>query len=189
VNENDLLRCIQTRAARIAVGPSAVRRQGEGVAATARGFFETLPLAPLGLPERRASFQVDLDRITDELRLALPSSAQSWGLARKLVNIFLRDCTYTFHLRQAHGLDSVEPLLEVPLDSVTAKALQKGGGGGLPRWLGVKHLTPSVSAQYQRVAQERAAEMGIARVHLDAYWWAFERSGGAAQQGDEADEP
>lgn len=174
MNENDLLRCIQARVARMAVGASAARGQGAGVVGAGREFFEALPLAPFGQPERLV-FEANLDRVTDELRLALPPGAQSWGLARKLVNIFLRDSAYTSHLREAHGLHLVEPLLELPLDSITASALQDGDNR-LPRWLGVKALTSTASAQYQLAAQERAGQMGIARVHLDAYWWADQRS-------------
>lgn len=176
MDNNDLLRCIQARVARMAVGASAARGQGEGVVAAGRGFLGTLQLATIARRGSRVAFDAHLDRITNELRVVLPVRAQSWGLARKLVNIFLRDCAYTFHLREAHGLGLVEPLLEIPLDSITAKALLKSGGKSLPRWLGVKRLTPSASAEYQRVAQDRAAEMGIARVHLDAYWWAYQRS-------------
>jgi hypothetical protein len=184
MDEKDLLTCIQARAARMAVGASAVRGQGEGVALAARGFFEVLPLASFGSEQGLTApvFDARVDGVTENLRLAFPAGAQFWGLARKLLNIFLRDSTYTFHLRVAYGLDAAEPLLELPLDSITAAALHKCSGTPLPRWLGVKGLTPAASAQYQRAAQERAQAMGISRVHLDACWWAHERSSRAAQQ-------
>lgn len=41
----------------------------------------------------------------------------------------------------------VEQCLEVPLDSISARQLCRAAGRGvLPRWLGVKHLTPEASA-------------------------------------------
>ena len=44
-------------------------------------------------------------------------------------------------------------------------------GRDLPRWPGVKHLTPEISDQYQQEAEREAKRRKIARVHLDAYWW------------------
>ena len=37
----------------------------------------------------------------------------------------------------------------------------------------MKHLTPTTSAQYQRVAAQAAKAEGIARVHLDAVYWSM----------------
>jgi hypothetical protein len=44
-------------------------------------------------------------------------------------------------------------------------------GAEEPRWPGVKHLTSKVSGEYQRFPRQHAAKCGLARVHLDTYWW------------------
>jgi hypothetical protein len=59
-----------------------------------------------------------------------------------------------------------------PLDSITAKELKKASNyRELARWPGVSGLKPETSASYQAVAERVAKRRGIARVHLDVYWW------------------
>jgi hypothetical protein len=90
-----------------------------------------------------------------------------------VLNIFLRDALYNSYLRTPYHLDRAEALLELPLDSITAKRLRHVvGADQLPRWPGVKHLSPTVSGQYQTAATAVAQQMNVARVHLDAMWWA-----------------
>ncbi|MBZ0089288.1 MAG: hypothetical protein K8H90_02805, partial [Thermoanaerobaculia bacterium] len=108
-----------------------------------------------------------------------------WGLARKLLNIFLRDVVYNVHLRKAYRLAALEPLLELPLDGETTtrlrreyKELQKDREGlpDLPGWNGPFALTPRESRAHQKAALEVAQAYGLrARVHLDAFFWALER--------------
>lgn len=106
----------------------------------------------------------------------MPSDARSWGLARKLLNIFLRDCLYTVYLRDAYHLDRAEAHLEIPLDSITSAELRANSKRGeLPAWRGVRDLTWRTSREYQRVGSRVAKELGIERVHLDAYWWSMDR--------------
>jgi hypothetical protein len=98
------------------------------------------------------------------------------GLARKFLNIFLRDCFYTTYLAHAYHLERTEELLELPLDSITAKELRKAAPPGqLPRWPGVRKLTKDVSARYQAVALDEARNERMARVHLDSQYWAANR--------------
>jgi hypothetical protein len=97
-------------------------------------------------------------------------------VARKLLNIFLRDASYTTYLKDAYSLDLGEHNYELPLDSITAKRLRaEASEGALPRWRGVKHLTPEESDILQAAAATIAASRGIARIHLDAYWWGNRR--------------
>jgi hypothetical protein len=103
---------------------------------------------------------------------ALPRAGRSWGVARKVLNIFLRDALYTVYLRDAFRLGRGEGLFELPLDSITAQRLRACvPRGQLPPWVGVKRLAPDASDLYQATAQTVADGRGIARVHLDAYWW------------------
>lgn len=165
------LEAVQSRAARIACGSSATRGQGAGVVSAGRQFLAQLPLAQFSVSRPRL-FEQRLDETTRQLCASFPQSAQSWGLARKVLNIFLRDALYTTYLADKYGLKESEANLEVPLDSITARHLCKAAGRGvLPRWLGVKHLTPKASALYQAYAAKLAKSHGIARAHLDTYWW------------------
>jgi hypothetical protein len=86
------------------------------------------------------------------------------------LNIFLRDSLYTSYLAKEHGLAAAARFLEIPLDSITAKRI-RSAVPELPRWPGVKYLDPHMSAAYQAAALLIARQHGVARVHLDAYWW------------------
>jgi hypothetical protein len=144
---------LQGRVARTFVGPSTVRGQPPGTAAKARAFASALDLSPFGTSSRR-EFGRLLDRVTEDMRHSLPKQARSWGLARKLVNILLRDCLYHWHLRDKYRLEKAEAFLEIPLDSITARELAAQSSQPLPRWEGVKHLQPVDSASYQVAAQD-----------------------------------
>ena len=124
----------------------------------------------------RVEFQRALDRQTQRLVVVFPRGRGSWGLARKLLNIFLRDCLYTAYLNDAYGLGAAEGLLEIPLDSITANRLRQAKPD-LPRWRGVKYLDPQLSAAYQAAATLVAKRERVARVHLDAYWWGARSEG------------
>jgi hypothetical protein len=171
-----MLEAFQSRAARISVGASTVRGRGNsGVVSASRRYLRQLDLGMFGQPTE-SSFVKNLDTATEALLNALPRRAQHWGLARKVINIFLRDCLYTTYLDAAFGLRKNEPYFELPLDSITATHLKRAAGRGkLPAWPGVKHLTKSLSAEFQKAAAAEAARRGIPRIHLDAIWWSVSR--------------
>jgi hypothetical protein len=172
----EFLRAVQSRTARVAIGASTVRGRGnKGTVAASRQFLRSLPVQRFALDDP-SRFVAELDRTTDDLCAALPRNAQHWGLARKILNIFLRDCLYTTYLAEAYRLKHVERFLELPLDSITAGQLQRAAGrGALPRWPGVRHVTPDISARFQAVAAKEARDRKIARIHLDALWWSAGR--------------
>ena len=170
VTKARFLRTIQYRAVRAAVGTSATRGSGtSGVGKSARGFLVRLNLAQFGINNQHA-FRRTLDRTTKRLQRELPKRGRSWGLARKLLNIFLRDSLYTGYLSRAYGLGAAERFLEVPLDSITAKRIREKVPELTP-WPGVKHTSPEMSAAYQAAALLLARKHRVSRVHLDAYWW------------------
>jgi hypothetical protein len=176
--QDRFLRAIQHRNARVAVGGSALRGPGSaGAAESARIFLGALDLRPFGTTSSRRFF-AHLDRTTDHLRSALPTKSRHWGLARKGLNIFLRNCLYTTYLCERYQLDRAEQFFEVPLDRICGGRLYRASGGALPRWPGVRGLDPLTSALYQAVAATAASKARIARVHLDAVWW-------GARDGDE----
>lgn len=163
---------IQTYIARASVTASAARGQGaSGVVESAREFLGTLSLRGFGTRDERA-FQRALGRQTIHLAQALPARGRSWGVARKLLNIFLRNALYTSYLRDAYGLGAAERWFEVPLDGVIARRVRSEmPGSALPRWRGVRHVTPELSREYQEVCRQLAKRRGLAPVHLDAVFW------------------
>jgi hypothetical protein len=162
---------VQQRCARIAVSASATRRQGKGTVKAARKFLKDLPLRQYGTKDAR-KFRARIDKATNALEHALPSRSRSWGLARKLLNIFLRDAMYTTYLRDHFKLDLAEAYLEIPLDSIVAKSLKAMlPRGALPVWRGVRNVTPKESEAFQKQASEIARKERITRVQLDTYWW------------------
>jgi len=142
----------------------------QGVARAGRIFLSGLDLRGFGT-DRPRRFAKALDEATEGLRRALPKQARHWGLARKGVNLYLRSCLYTVYTRDAFSLEKAEHLFEVPLDSLTGKALYHASRATLPRWKTIRGLTPEASSLFQTVAASIAAERGMARVHLDAVWW------------------
>jgi hypothetical protein len=167
----ELLHSLQARAARIAIGPSSMRGPGsEGVVRAARLYLQHVALSGFGTANAKL-FRTALDRTTDELMRALPKASRHWGLARKGLNIFLRDCLYTIYLRDAFWLGASEEFFEVPLDSISGKALYEHAAGKLPRWQTVRGMTPTLSDKYQAEASRVAKLKAIPRVHLDAIWW------------------
>ena len=166
---------VRSRTARIAVGPSTVRGRGnKGTVAASRDYLRGMDLAPFGTADAD-QFAAALDRKTERLRLGLPPEAQHWGLARKVLNIYLRDCLYTAYLCR-YALQDAERLYELPLDSITSLNLRaEVGGRRLPPWPGVKYLTPDLNEVYQDAAARVAKSHGLARVHLDALWWSVSR--------------
>jgi len=176
MTEDQLLQAFQSRAARISVGASTVRGRGNaGVVAASRRYLRQLDLSMFGQPTE-ARFSKNLDAVTIALRDSLPRGTRHWGLARKALNIFLRDCLYTTFLDAAFNLRKNEAFFELPLDSITAVHLKRAAGRGkLPAWPGVKHLTEQLSARFQEAASAEADRRGIPRIHLDAIWWSVSR--------------
>jgi hypothetical protein len=168
---HDLLVALQARAARGALGASTMRSAGaRGTVLAGRAFLCEVDLRAFrtSSPTR---FRAELDHVTEGLQRAFPRQARHWGLARKGLNIFLRECLSNVYLRDANSLQMAEPLYEVPLDSITGQKLYQLAGGALPRWGTVRDLTPDLSDAFQALAARIAEGRGIARVHLDAIWW------------------
>ena len=170
LTHRSFIEAVQARAARVTVGASALRGQGAGIAVPARAFLATLPLVEFSV-SRVDVFELRLAKATRALRSRFPAGTGSWGLARKLMNIFLREALYPRYLADHYRLQKTEFLLELPLDSITAKKLLDLPNAGLPPWPGVKYLKSPVSSRFQAVALAHAQDTGTARVHLDAVWW------------------
>ena len=168
-----------------AVGISAVRGQHKGTRRAVIKYLKRIDLSHI--PRRSASFTKWLDAQTECLRQRLPGAKYSnlklWGVARKVLNLFLRGCLYNHYLHGKYRLDRIQTLLEIPLDSVVANKLKdkaaRADKASLPRrWPGLKHLTHADSDQYQKYAAELAKKMNLpAIVFLDNYLWLANRGG------------
>ena len=147
---------MQFRVANLSVDAASVRNMGpSGSIAAAREFLKKIDLRNFADP---TSFPESLDAGTLLLKSILPDGGRHWGSARKFMNLFLRDATYNYHLREAFGLHRVESELELPLDSHSARGLRDHAPDAqLPTWRSVIHLTPAESDKYQRVASVIAA--------------------------------
>lgn len=172
----DFLSTMQHSVAVIAIGPSSLRNQGyAGVIDAAREFLTKCDLAAFRC-HTEEEFRSKLDNTTENLIVALPKRARSWGVARKAINLFLRDSLYNRYLAESYRLLSIENWLEIPLDSAVARGLRKlARRREIPAWPGLKKLSGDVSAQLQLFAQNIAVRRGLARVHLDIYLWLQER--------------
>lgn len=172
----DFIAHVQTFTARSSVTASATRGQGApGIAVCARDHLSTVPLRDFSV-QSHAAFERVLDRETRRLAAAIPELGRSWGLSRKLLNIFLRNALYTVYLRDEFDLARAEPWFEVPLDSVVAdRDSREPEGESLPDWPGVKHLTVAQSAAFQDVFCAVARRLSVSPVHLDAWYWGGDR--------------
>jgi hypothetical protein len=169
----DLIELIQRYLAVTSVGASEVRGSPAGTAEAARTYLACLDLHRFGTADAE-SLQSELDAATEELAERIP--AHAWGVARKVLNIFLHNAFYNHYLRMEFHLDRAEQFFEVPIDSAVARGLRlRFGKGKLPAWLGVKALTPAANIRYQESATIVAQELGCSRVHLDALLWLEQR--------------
>jgi hypothetical protein len=172
------VRELQAHQTRISITASAVRSQGSGTAEIARAFLaDELSLQTLRVSSESAYLR-RLDSLTVALQSRLRGKARTFGLARKLLNIFIRDCVYSRLLCRVFRLEKIEPFLEVPLDGIVGKrlreaALKRGQGQRVPRWRSIRALTRAESDQYQSFASELSARRKLARVHLDVTFWGF----------------
>jgi hypothetical protein len=167
----DFIRAVQRKVAITAIAPSALRGQRHpGLIQLVRDFLSSVPLKRFGVAGA-SRFEVRLDECTEELLSGWPRTVRHWGVARKAVNLFLRDSFYNVYLRKRYELAQAEANYEIPLDEVVAKGLARFAPGALPPWRGVKYLTTGLSQSYQQAASSQAQRMGIARVHLDIYLW------------------
>ena len=163
---------LRRRIASAAIGVSTIRRMGpKGTAKRTRTFLAGLNLNRFRVGSKREFARV-LDNATKSFLGTLPRKAKHWGLARKLLNIFLRDAAYNRYLSQRFGLWRLERWMEVPLDSHVGKQLRAcSRGRHLPRWKTVIGLAPEESAAFQKVAATVARRKGVTRVDLDVYYW------------------
>jgi hypothetical protein len=181
MTEQEFYTLIHRRLAQVAIGASAIRNQGAaGLVNILREYFER----NIQLTDFFNAFKSDeiyrhfLDCHTDNILLQFPQSAQSWGAARKGLNLFLREVIYSRFF--AHKFDIPENFshfnnfikaMEVPLDREVANGLIRDGDGTLPKWKNIKSLDSSINQLFQEQALVIAIGENIARVNLDLKYW------------------
>ena len=171
MNEH-LLQRLRWRTAELSVGPSTVRGAGaRGVVRAAQEALKHVRLRRFSTSSR-AKFLAELEAQTERIRGALPRGARHWGVARKVLNIFLRQAAHNVHLTTWFSLRKVERWLELPLDSHVAAGIHDARRGrDLPAWRTIKGLTHDESDLFQAAARRIAAEKGVLPIHLEYQWW------------------
>jgi hypothetical protein len=170
--ENDFISHIQRRIAETSIAPSTLRGIGpEGTVEKARLYLRGIDLSDFRVRNKTTFIDV-LDGQTLAMKSRLPKGGQYWGVARKSLNIFLREASYNRFLCDEYDLYRLEPWLEIPLDGRVAKGLRlEREGNELRRWKGVIHLEKRINQQYQNVAEKVAGRLGLYRIHLDLIYW------------------
>lgn len=169
------LALIQKFAAVQAVGPSAVRGQPKGTLKKIHAYLGRLRLDRLAGMDR-TDYARWLGAHTQYLRRKLGGRKEQWGVARKAMNLFARQCLYNTYLSRAFHLAWLQRHMETPLDSVVARGLKKEAeeaGRAMPsRWKGLVGLDSKASEEFQDEARKCARDVGVrCRVFLDNYLW------------------
>lgn len=169
---SDLIVDMQRYVAHCSVGISTVRGQRtKGLVKASRRALQAVDLVPFGA-KRASAFADALDAETLRVRRRLPRGARSWGLSRKLLNIFLRGALYNIYLREQFRLNRAEPYFEVALDKwVACGLIDRSPNGALPRWRTIKGLRAEDSQAFQARALDVARGLKCHRVHLDMMFW------------------
>jgi hypothetical protein len=170
--ENINIEYIRTYIAYGSIGASTVRGlRTKGVVDAGRTALKQVDLRRYGTTTETYFGKV-LDNDSEIVLAALPKGAQFWGVARKILNIFLRNALYNIYLNQHYNLNKHENSYEIPLDSLSATGIINGTVNlSKLNWVGVKYVTPDINHVFQILAKEIANERNTHRVHLDAYFW------------------
>ena len=154
--------------ARRAIAPTTLR--GNASREGRREIFRFL--SKLQTPNDPTRFATWLD---DQTVWLAKRSAIEWGASRKALNLFLRDLRHDSQF--GPGLAVLAPELEIPLDSVTMKAIRQNKYlmPDVRKKLSVttiKGLTRSLSFSFQEAAKVVAKKRKVDRVDLDVLFWA-----------------
>lgn len=169
------IRGVQKRVANLSVTASAVRGQPKGTAQKARDFLSQMDLREFSKMTSENGFQKLLDKHTTQLCKKLPS--KSWGIARKVLNIFLFQASQDIHLNRCYSLRTTIPHLELPLDNRNAQRLQRlkaeeKSESRQLSWENISSLKPASSKKFQEFAKRYASKTyNCDRCYLDVYWW------------------
>lgn len=177
-SDKEFCKWVRERTAQTSIGASTVHGSQEGTAAAAREVLRNVDLAKFSQCRSKIAFHSLLDKKTNNLQAELPE--EQWGLARKCLNIFLREAFYNRYLSEYFKLKKLEPWLELPLDSHVAKQIKsRAKDSKLEKptaFPGVGKVTPAINKEYQDLAKQLLKEDSECRpfksiVHLDLLFW------------------
>ena len=168
---------IQRYWARTSVGASTVRGQPKGTIKIARNYLSNINLYDFSKISNEKQFQQLLNEKTKELQNIIPS--RSWGISRKVLNIFLIKASHDKYLSKEYNLDVIMDHMEVPLDNKNVKEKiikhARKRGEKLPKWTTIKCLCKKNSDIYQSYCNTIAKKKGCKRYQLDFHWWSQQR--------------
>lgn len=167
------LKLIQKRIADISISGSTLRGQGVRAAENTINYLKDLDLTDFNDIKNEDDFLKTLNEHTDILKNKLPN--ESWGAARKALNIFLFQVCHDIYLSKEYNLINIIPYLELPLDNPNAKNLKQRARNKKIRlhWTTIKDLEHVNSNKFQEFARSVAKNEynGCDRCYLDVYWW------------------
>ena len=181
MTETEFYKHLKRRLSQISIGPSAIRNQGaSGLIKTLRDYFENQinldEFVKLLLDETK--YLEFLNHHTSKILILFPENAQSWGAARKGLNLFFREIVYNKFFSNHYSIpenftsfNNYVKYMEVPLDRDVANGLIEDSNGLLPKWNNIKQLTSTISESYQKQAFLIATKENIARINLDLKYW------------------
>jgi len=162
---------IQNRIANIMVDASILRGQPAGTVKVVRNFFKELDLNCFKYIKDEKSYIDILNKQTDFLKDKMPS--QSWGMARKVLNILIFQAAHDIFLSKEYNLNDLIPFFEIPLDNPNGKRLAEKEGGNL--WgknTTITNLLKENSDTLQKIAKRIAEnEHSCEKCYLDLFYF------------------
>ena len=172
MKKDDFFQTLQRFVAVESIGISAMRGQITGTMHAAQNYCAALDLSKysnLTESEFKSKLNEDTEGMLDAFGF---ERFRPWGTARKALSLFFRSALYNKYLCEKYNLTSIEPYLEIPLDSAVAKGLIKRDTNRfLTKWYGLSYLMKEDSEKYQLIALGEAKKEEINRVHLDIFLW------------------
>jgi len=175
MSNREFLSVVQEFMALQAVTVSTVRglrRRGKALK-NIREYLERLPLERLVRRDGQ-DYAHWLDVHTRRIQKKLGGRKEQWGVARKAMNLFMRQCLYNTYLSRKFRLARFQKQMEIPLDNRVARKLRADAGkkNKKLKWKNLKALDRKTSQEFQEHAKDMAARDHLpARVFLDHYLW------------------
>jgi hypothetical protein len=167
--------------AEVSVGPSTTQSYKREGAFRYGDFLRSRNLTSL-FDKTEAEFTAWLNmqstRLSKHIVATKDPSVSTWGMARKILNIFLHNVYFNNVLHQGYQLERIEPYFEVPLDSdVVAWLLRVADEtqiefeNPITGKFAVYKVTKTANESFQRLATKVARKFRTSRVYLDTYFY------------------
>jgi hypothetical protein len=161
---------IQEWVAKSTVGISTVRGQPAGTMQVGIDFIKKINLSDFRqIPLEK--FEKTLDSYTNGLADHL--TGKSWGISRKILNLFLIQAFHDKYLSEVFLLEPLKNWLELPIDGPTANRLIESATSEdiiLPEWSSLRYLDKDTNSMYQEYGQILAENKRCARYQLELIW-------------------